>query len=141
MYFNCIKKKKDQYQYLGYCPPTPPLTQQQSIDNKLGLMLGWGRDRWAVAQILILIQKKAIHSLKVTDLNNLKRQESFPMKSDDDMCSGFQDGNHPVQRKTLLFQDHPHPDDQTTRSKTVKKKLARNSPFKKNNLCKNLKVS
>ena len=64
------KKKKDQYQYLGYCPPTPPLTQQQSIDNKLGLMLGWGRDRWAVAQILILIQKKAIHSLKVTDLNN-----------------------------------------------------------------------
>ena len=33
-------KKWDQYQYLGNCPPTPPLTQQQSIDNKLGLMLG-----------------------------------------------------------------------------------------------------
>ena len=30
----------DQYQYLGNCPPTPPLTQQQSVDNKLGLMLG-----------------------------------------------------------------------------------------------------
>ena len=30
----------DQYQYLGNCPPAPPLTQQQSIDNKLGLMLG-----------------------------------------------------------------------------------------------------
>ena len=30
----------DQYQYLGNSPPTPPLTQQQSIDNKLGLMLG-----------------------------------------------------------------------------------------------------
>ena len=30
----------DQYLYLGNCPPTPPLTQQQSIDNKLGLMLG-----------------------------------------------------------------------------------------------------
>ena len=30
----------DQYQYLGNCPPTPPLAQQQSIDNKLGLMLG-----------------------------------------------------------------------------------------------------
>ena len=30
----------DQYQYLGNCPPTPPLTQQQSIDNNLGLMLG-----------------------------------------------------------------------------------------------------
>ena len=30
-------------------------TQQQSIDNKLGLMLGKGRGRWAVAQILILI--------------------------------------------------------------------------------------
>ena len=30
---------QDQYQYLGNCPPTPPLTQQQSIDNNLGLML------------------------------------------------------------------------------------------------------
>ena len=30
----------DQYQYLGNCPPTPPLTQQQSIDNRLELMLG-----------------------------------------------------------------------------------------------------
>ena len=30
----------DQYQYLGNCPPTPPLTQQESIANKLGLMLG-----------------------------------------------------------------------------------------------------
>ena len=33
-------KMWDQYQYLGNCPPTPPLTQQQSIDNNLGLMLG-----------------------------------------------------------------------------------------------------
>ena len=32
--------KSDQYQYLGNCPPTPPRTQQQSIDNKSGLMLG-----------------------------------------------------------------------------------------------------
>ena len=30
----------DQYQYPSNYPPTPPLTQQQSIDNKLGLMLG-----------------------------------------------------------------------------------------------------
>ena len=30
----------DQYQYLRNYPPTPPLTQQQSIDNKSGLMLG-----------------------------------------------------------------------------------------------------
>ena len=29
-------KKWDQYQYLGNCPPTPPLTQQQSINNNLG---------------------------------------------------------------------------------------------------------
>ena len=28
-----------QYQYLGNCPSTPPLTQQQLIDNKLRLML------------------------------------------------------------------------------------------------------
>ena len=51
-----IMKYSDQYQYLGNCPPTPPLTQQQSIDIKLGLMLGQGRGRWAVARILILIQ-------------------------------------------------------------------------------------
>ena len=49
---------RDQYQYLGNSPPTPPLTQQQSIDNNLGLMLGWGRGRWAVAQILILMPGK-----------------------------------------------------------------------------------
>ena len=30
----------DQYQYLGNCSPTPPLAQQQSIDNKSKLMLG-----------------------------------------------------------------------------------------------------
>ena len=35
-----IKKFLDQYQYLGNCPPTPPLTQQQSIDNKSGLNVG-----------------------------------------------------------------------------------------------------
>ena len=35
-----LKSFLDQYQYLGNCPPTPPLTQQESIDNKLGLMLG-----------------------------------------------------------------------------------------------------
>ena len=33
-------KLLDQYQYLGDCPPTAPLTQNQSIDNKLGLILG-----------------------------------------------------------------------------------------------------
>ena len=33
-------EKSDQYQYLGNCPPTPPLTQQESIDNMLGLKLG-----------------------------------------------------------------------------------------------------
>ena len=33
-------EKSDQYQYLGNCPPTHPLTQQQSIDSKLRLMLG-----------------------------------------------------------------------------------------------------
>ena len=34
------QKDLDQYQYLGNCSPTPPLTQQQLIDNKFGLMLG-----------------------------------------------------------------------------------------------------
>ena len=29
----------DQYQYLGNYPPTPPLNEQQPIDNNLGLML------------------------------------------------------------------------------------------------------
>ena len=49
--------RMDQYQYLGNCSPTPPLTQQQSIDNKSRLMLSQRRGRWAVAQILILIRK------------------------------------------------------------------------------------
>ena len=35
-----FSERVDQYQYLGNCPSTPPLTQQQSIGNKLGLMLG-----------------------------------------------------------------------------------------------------
>ena len=34
----------DQYQYLGNCPPNPPLTQQQSSDKKLKLMLGYDID-------------------------------------------------------------------------------------------------
>ena len=39
--YDLISKISDQYQYqyLGNCPPAPSLTQQQSIDNKLGLML------------------------------------------------------------------------------------------------------
>ena len=35
-------KNLDQYQYLSNYTTTPPLTKQQSTDNKLGLMLGWG---------------------------------------------------------------------------------------------------
>ena len=41
----CLNSSYDigyQYQYRGNCPPTSPLTLQQSIDNKLGLMLGLG---------------------------------------------------------------------------------------------------
>ena len=37
--FKLHQEMLDQYQYLGNCPPTPPLTQQQSIDSNLGLML------------------------------------------------------------------------------------------------------
>ena len=46
MFWDCITERQmctdvsDKYQYRGNCPPTPPLAQQQSIDNKLGLMLG-----------------------------------------------------------------------------------------------------
>ena len=36
LYITLFFFKLDQYQYLGNCPHTPPLTQQQSIDNKLG---------------------------------------------------------------------------------------------------------
>ena len=32
----------DQFQCLRNCTPIPPLAQQQSTDNKLGLMLGEG---------------------------------------------------------------------------------------------------
>ena len=61
----------DQYQYLGNCLPTPPLTQQQSIDNKLRLMLGLGRGRWAVAQILILIRSDDMLALETSALEAL----------------------------------------------------------------------
>ena len=38
--FHFLQEKcSDQYHYVGNCPPTPPLAQQQSIDSKLGLML------------------------------------------------------------------------------------------------------
>ena len=39
-FFSIYLLSGDQYQYLGNCPPTPPLTQQQSIDSKLELLLG-----------------------------------------------------------------------------------------------------
>ena len=39
-------KNLDQYQYLSNYTTTPPLTKQQSTDNKLGLMLGWGGEGW-----------------------------------------------------------------------------------------------
>ena len=42
VYQICGREVDKTYQYLGYCPPIPPLTQQQSIDNKLRLMLGVG---------------------------------------------------------------------------------------------------
>ena len=46
----------DQYQDLSSCVPTPPLTQQHlPTDTKLGLKLGEGKGRCAVAQILTLI--------------------------------------------------------------------------------------
>ena len=45
----------DQCQYLRNYAPTPPLVQQKSTNNKLGLMLGYGRGRWAIAWILTLI--------------------------------------------------------------------------------------
>ena len=49
-----------QAQYLSNCSPTPPLIQQYSPDNKVGLMLGqcWVRGKgWrTVSQILILVQ-------------------------------------------------------------------------------------
>ena len=47
-------------QYLSNCvstPPHPPLTHQQSTDNKLGLMMGGGGgDECVVVQILTLIR-------------------------------------------------------------------------------------
>ena len=50
----CAREGKWSWKYRRQ--PTPPLTQHQSVDNKLGLMLGSGRGRWAVAQILILMR-------------------------------------------------------------------------------------
>ena len=46
----------DPFQYESNRELTPPLTQQQSTDNKLGLMLGRGRGTCALARILTLIR-------------------------------------------------------------------------------------
>ena len=54
---NSVPKNPDQYQYLSNCTSSPPLAQQQSTDNKLGLMWSWGRGRCVVSQILTLIQE------------------------------------------------------------------------------------
>lgn len=42
----------DRCQHLSKCASTPPLIQQQSSDNYLGLNLGKGRGRYVVAQML-----------------------------------------------------------------------------------------
>ena len=49
-------KVSDQSQYFSNCALTRPLTQRQSTDSKVGLMLGKGRGRCAVVQIVELIQ-------------------------------------------------------------------------------------
>ena len=59
--------------YLSNCTPTPPLTQQQSNDNKSGIMLGQGRGRWAVAQILILIWNTRISNFADIQFKNKSR--------------------------------------------------------------------
>ena len=71
----------DHYQYLGNCPPIPPLTQQQSIDIKLGVVLGEGRGRWEVAQILILI---LLFIINVT--SELAGWHGFKLKGGDEHC-------------------------------------------------------
>ena len=75
---NDYKKFLDQYQYLGNCPPTPPLTQQQSIDNKLGLKcwvkggVGGQLPRyWYWSKFFIL--KKALNTL-------IDQIQDFPIK-------------------------------------------------------------
>ena len=52
----CAMKVSDQSQYFSNCALTHPLTQRQSTDSKVGLMLGKGRGRCAVVQIVELIQ-------------------------------------------------------------------------------------
>ena len=46
----------DQYQYTSNGCTYPSPNQKHSTDNKLGLMLGYGRGRCAVAKILTLIR-------------------------------------------------------------------------------------
>ena len=48
-----VKGSLDQCQCQSNCAPTPPLTQQQSTDIKVGSMFGWGRGRCAVARIIL----------------------------------------------------------------------------------------
>ena len=82
---------------------TLPLNQQQSTDNKLGLMLGKGKGRSAVAQILtrihffsyklfgspsrdVTVQKKKIQKEKF-NFNNCKRFDcSQSRERSDNLC-------------------------------------------------------
>ena len=82
---------------------TPPLNQQQSTDNKLGLMLGKGKNGSAVAQILtwihffsyklfgspsrdVTVQKKKIQKEKF-NFNNCKRFDcSQSRERSDNLC-------------------------------------------------------
>ena len=41
-FFASLIERLEQCQYLSNCTPTPPLTQQQSTDNKLGFNVGLG---------------------------------------------------------------------------------------------------
>ena len=54
-------KKKDQFRFLGNCPPTPPLSQHYHLFLTWGKMLASGRGRWAVSQKPKLMQKNLLH--------------------------------------------------------------------------------
>ena len=58
--------------------PTPPLIQQQSTDDKVGLMLGQGRGRCAVVQILTWISFFRYSSIfQFNSLSPFDFQDSF----------------------------------------------------------------
>lgn len=67
----------DQFQHLCNFTLTPPLTREQSTDIKFGLLLGEGRGRCVVSQIMRLIRNPHLKILRAWYIFDRRQSEGF----------------------------------------------------------------